>query len=320
MDSTVAGFFGRRGAGKTLSMTAFAFSFLYSPICLKCNISMRIRQDRGTPVREVRPGDDCPECESTLVCNRQLGWSCVANYGVKFADRYEANLADYISNFPEQIKKTVLLVDEQAAVTHSYRAMSSLNMLFALFVEQLRKRQVHFMYTSQNPNRVDRNVFWQTDVAFACNSSAKGHSVKLEAYDQWGGWLDNYSQATWPPERDPDRTLYLGRADRFWGMYDTEEIVLPTEWFKQKAKKDKAENQMIFIDPDTPEGQSVRSSIDRIFMDIPRDGVDYSLLVRRFSRQGLPEGNLGVELRGRGYEMIEVGRNKRLVRRVSEGE
>ena len=112
MDSTVAGFFGRRGAGKTLSMTAFAFSFLYSPICLKCNVSMRIRQDRGTPVREVRPGDDCPECGSTLICNRQLGWQCVANYGVKFADRYEANLADYISNFPEQIKKTLLLVDE----------------------------------------------------------------------------------------------------------------------------------------------------------------------------------------------------------------
>lgn len=316
MDSTVAGFFGRRGAGKTLSMTAFAYSFLMSPVCITCNKSLRIRTDRYAKPLEITVGDDCPKCGSTLVCNKQLGWSCYANYGVRFADRYEANLAEYISKFPDEISKTVLLVDEQASVTHSYRAMSSLNMLFSLFIEQLRKRQIHFFYTSQNPNRVDRNVFWQTDVAFLCNSSAKGRSVKLEAYDQWGGWLDNGSQATFPPERDPDRTLYLGQANRFWGMYDTEEIILPTEWYKQKAKEDKEQSQMVYIDPETPEGKSMSTDIDRIFMDIPRDGIDYSLLVRRFARRGLPEGNLGVEIRGRGFEMVDVGHNKRLVRRT----
>ena len=279
---------------------------------------MRIRTDRKTPARTCTVGDDCPQCGSTLVCNKQLGWKCFANFGVKFADRYEANLAEYISKFPDEISKSVLLVDEQASVTHSYRAMSSLNMLFALFIEQLRKRQIHFFYTSQNPNRVDRNVFWQTDVAFACNSSAKGRSVKLEAYDQWGGWLDNFSQATWPPERDADRTLYLSKADRFWGMYDTEEIILPTEWYKQKKKENKESDQMVYIDPETPEGQSIMTDIDRIFMDIPRDGIDYSLLVRRFARRGLPEGNLGVELRGRGFNTVDVGHNKRLVKRSDE--
>ena len=279
---------------------------------------MRIRTDRKTPARTCTVGDDCPQCGSTLVCNKQLGWKCFANFGVKFADRYEANLAEYISKFPDEISKSVLLVDEQASVTHSYRAMSSLNMLFALFIEQLRKRQIHFFYTSQNPNRVDRNVFWQTDVAFACTSSAKGRSVKLEAYDQWGGWLDNFSQATWPPERDADRTLYLSKADRFWGMYDTEEIILPTEWYKQKKKENKESDQMVYIDPETPEGQSIMTDIDRIFMDIPRDGIDYSLLVRRFARRGLPEGNLGVELRGRGFNTVDVGHNKRLVKRSDE--
>ena len=163
--------------------------------------------------------------------------------------------------------------------------------------------------------RIDRSIFWQTDVAFDCRSSPQARSVKLDMYDQWGGWLDNQStvENSWPPQRDPDRTLYLTRADRFWDFYDTEEIVMPTEYYKRQ--KDVAKEQGLvaaenYIDPESPEGMAARNEMNGIFDEITSVGVDYDVLIRRFQRRKLPVSTLQNELKSRGFNIEVLGKNK----------
>ena len=305
MDSTVAGFFGRRGAGKTLSMTAYGWSFLHSPLCVNCKELYRTFKHRLDDKRTLNVGSPCPICGTTLVNNKLLGWKCFSNYNVTFSSSYHENIAEFISSFPDELSQSVLLVDETPAVANSRRTMSSLNLMFSLFVEQLRKRRVHLFYTAQNPMRIDRSIFWQTDVAFDCKSSPGARSVKLDLYDQWGGWLDNQS-----------RTMYLTRADRFWDFYDTEEIVMPTEYYKRQ--KDVAKEQGLvasetYLDPESPEAAAAQSEMNGIFDEITSVGVDYDLLVRRFHRRKLPVADLQKELTSRGFNVEVLGKNKQKV-------
>ena len=318
MDSTVAGFFGRRGAGKTLSMTAYGWSFLHSPLCVNCKELYRTFKHRLDDKRTLNVGSPCPICGTTLVNNKLLGWKCFSNYNVTFSSSYHENIAEFISSFPDELSQSVLLVDETPAVANSRRTMSSLNLMFSLFVEQLRKRRVHLFYTAQNPMRIDRSIFWQTDGAFDGKSSPGARSLKLDLYDQWGGWLDNQStvMSGWPPERPPDRTMYLTRADRFWDFYDTEEIVMPTEYYKRQ--KDVAKEQGLvasetYLDPESPEAAAAQSEMNGIFDEITSVGVDYDLLVRRFHRRKLPVADLQKELTSRGFNVEVLGKNKQKV-------
>lgn len=325
MDSTVMGFYGRRGAGKTLSQTAFAYSFLHSPLCVKCKHLFRTFTTPDDPRRKLTPGLPCPNldkngevCGTTLVNNRMIGWKCFSNYNVSFASAYHENMAEYISQFPDELYQSVLLVDETPAVANSRRTMSSLNLMFSLFIEQLRKRRVHLFYTAQNPMRMDKTIYWQTDVAFNCKSSPGGRSVKLEAYDQWGGWLDNDGDGPgfWPPERPPDRTMYLTRADRFWQFYDTEEIVMPTEYYKRQrdiAKQNGLIAEETYVDPESPEGIAAGNEMNMIFDEITTSGVDYDVLVRRFQRRKLPVSRLEKELRTRGFRLEAISKRKQKV-------
>jgi len=317
LDSTVAGFYGRRGAGKTLSMTAWAWSFLFCPLCVKCKHLFRQFARPDDPLRKITVGAPCPNCDTTLVNNQLLGWKVFANYNVSFSSAYHENIAEYISTFPDELAQSVLLVDETTAVANSRRAMSSLNLMFSLFVEQLRKRRVHLFYTAQNPLRIDRSIFWQTDVAFDCKSSPGARNVKLDMYDQWGGWLENNSVVGgWPPEREPDRSVMLTRADRFWDFYDTSEVVMPTEYYRRQREAAKAQglvSDAVHVNPETPEGMAQVNEMNTIFDEITRQGVDYDVLVRRFQRRGLPANELGKELRDRGFDIQILGRGKQRV-------
>ncbi len=313
-DSYVAGYFGRRGAGKTLTMTAMAYSWMYSPLCIQCGRMYRISNSSPS---NLTVKEFCPRCEVPLVNNKMLGWKVFDNYGVKFADASHENIAEYISQFPDELEKTVLLIDEQHAVAPGKRAMSSLNLMYVLFMEQLRKRQVHFFYTAQNPLKIDRGIFWQTDVAIRCKASEKGHNIHMEMYDQWGNWSDDEDayEATWPPQREPDRYAVLQGAYKFWGLYDTDQIVLPTEWYKRKNEQEKSLglHTPVNLDPETPEGKSVKSEIDKAFSNILRDGVDYNILKGKFTRVGMSEASLQEEIRNRGFRMERAGAKKKVM-------
>ncbi len=317
MDSIVCGFYGRRGAGKTLTMTAWAWSFLHSPMCVMCKHLYRTFENREDDKRALSVGSPCPQCGMTLVNNKMLGWKCFANYNVKFGTAFFENIAEYISSFPDELTQSVLLVDETPAVASSRRSMSSLNLMFSLFVEQLRKRRVHLFYTAQNPMRIDRSIYWQTDVAFDCKASPKARSVKLEIYDNWGTYVDNGATVqNWPPERDPDRQLFLTKANRFWDFYDTEEIVMPTEYFKRQKEAAKAQGlvaEEVQLDPESPEGIAAASEMNGIFDEISSVGVDKDVLIRRFQRRKLPVGRLDKELKSRGYSIEILGRGKQKV-------
>lgn len=323
MDSVVAGFYGRRGAGKTLSMVTWAYSFLFSPLCVKCKHIFRQFDSSGDPLRKLTVGSPCPvkkdandpPCGTTLINNHMLGWKCFANFHVSFAEAFHENIAEFISTFPDELAQSVLLVDETPAVANSRRSMSSLNLMISLFMEQLRKRKVHLFYTAQNPLRIDRSIYWQTDVAIDCKASPKGRSVELKLYDQWGAWKDNGATgpAEWPPERPPDAGVHITRAERFWDFYDTEEIVLPTEYFKRQREVQK-QNGLIsnepYLDPESPEGIAADNEINKILEEISSVGVDRDILVRRMQRKKIPIGKLSSELKKRNFKVETLGKNK----------
>lgn len=120
----------------------------------------------------------------------------------------------------------------------------------------------------------------------------------------------------WPPERPPDRTMYLTRADRFWDFYDTEEIVMPTEYYKRQQDAKKQQGLVAsetYVDPESPEGMASRNEMNVIFDEITSVGVDYDLLIRRFHRRKLPVSDLQKELSERGFNIEVLGKNKQKV-------
>jgi len=273
----------------------------------------------GMGAFKLKVKDQCPRCQAPLVNSKMMGWKVFDNYGVKFADATHDNILEYVSNFPERLQKCVLLIDEQHAVAPGKRAMSSLSLMFALFLEQIRKRNVHLFYTAQNPSRILREILWQTDVGVRCKSSAKGQSIQLSLYDMHGEWTDPDDEEDfvpeWPPQRDPDKVLAIPQANRFWGLYDTDQIVLPTEWYKRRSESQRQQGltQPVNLDLETPQGKSVSAEVDRAFRNILRDGVDYNVLKGKFTRLGLNEATLVSEIEKRGFLIDQVGVKRTII-------
>ena len=183
-------FFGRRGKGKTLAMTALA----------------RIMADRYRAAG--------------------VDFAVVSNYSINFADRSDPYLLDYLINFPPWAYRLLICVDEVATAYPGRRSMAAINLAFSNFLTQIRKRQIEVMFTTQFPQVVDQQVLMQVDLFVRCETFMGARHTRLFVHDWWGQYTGDMGRKPWPPQagtHDSELTIY--NTNTLFDAYRTEEVV-----------------------------------------------------------------------------------------------
>jgi len=189
----VVGLFGRRDQGKSLSMTAIA-RFLKNAAIAK--------------------GSDL---------------TVLANYWVQFASASHPHLMDELLQFPPWAWDALLLVDEIAVFVSRRRSLARDNVMFSAFLQQIRKRRIQVIWTTQFPTQIDYDTLTQTDLFIEADRTPDGKHARLFVFDYWGQWSGNYTHKVWPPPRhEADRTVWLHNLDKIWPLYNTDQVSPPT--------------------------------------------------------------------------------------------
>lgn len=196
---------GRRGAGKSLGMTALGY-FMHRAYA------------RAGGYKKV-----------------------VSNYWVDFADRVDEYIVDHLNVFPTWGHDLLCLIDEIAAYFPGRRSLARTNVDFATFLQQIRKRRVDLIFTTQFPQVCDQQLLMQIDLFVevgilrrGCGTSGHRACIELLVHDWWGQWTGLMMPRVWPPRQsDTDWTMVLHRVDSMFGRYNTDEVVAPI-WSKRR--------------------------------------------------------------------------------------
>ncbi len=216
---------GRRGKGKTLSLTAAGYHFkkgyeargLDLIKCFGCSTyylpQARLERRCGT-------------------CNRQAPtWQApfqvVANYQVGYADLTHPYIVESLIEFPESGRNLHLMLDEIAVYFHRRRWMRSENLDFEAFATQIRKRNVEIEMATQFPQRIDSDIQDQIDLFIDCELYEEGcgnplhrFCVAQRIHDWWGQWTGKTWRKPWPPHPwDYDRMMWFHNCDQFFSAY-----------------------------------------------------------------------------------------------------
>jgi hypothetical protein len=182
-------FYGRRGQGKTLAMTALAKL-------------MWARYKSQKKHREI-----------------------MTNYWTDFS-RSDPYIIDRLNDFPAWARDGMLCIDEVSTAFPSARAMANINLLFTNFLTQIRKRDVEVMFTTQFPSTVSHGLLMQVDLFVLCEKVQGGRGVKLYCFDYWGQWSGKFWKKRWPPlKEEADWSWTLHNTDRIWNSYSTGEVI-----------------------------------------------------------------------------------------------
>ena len=185
-------FIGRRGAGKSLAMTTLAY------------------------------------IQSRRYAAAGVAFSVVSNYKLQFATHATPYLIEELTQFPPWARDLYVCIDEVATAFPSRRSLAGVNLLFANWLTQIRKRRCEVAFTTQFPQVLDYQVLLQVDLFIRCQERAAGRAVELYIYDWWGQWTGNDSRRPWPPEHDTwDWNVTFLNTHTVWPLYDTEELVAP---------------------------------------------------------------------------------------------
>ena len=183
-------FFGRRGQGKTLAMTALAY------------LMHQRYQQSGLKNHKV-----------------------LTNYATDFST-FTPFLIDEMIQFPSWLRDGTVCIDEVGSAFPSVRAMSTINVLFTNMLTQLRKRKLEISFTTQFTQMISYGVLTQVDLFILCEKVANGRAVKLYIFDHWGQWTGNTWKKNFPqPKWEADWVKTIHNTDKLWGKYNTEEVI-----------------------------------------------------------------------------------------------
>ena len=184
--------YGRRGAGKTATMTALGLWFQ--------------QQYERTGTRAY----------------------IAANYHVDFARYCSPYLLDELSEFPEWGKDAVVLVDEISAYAASERSTSRATVDLGILLTQVRKRNIEMIFCTQFPQEISRRVLRQVDLFIEVEQTSDHRSSYLYVHDYWGQFTNDISRKPWPPMRyECDWSLQMPNVSEIWNRYDTKEVIAP---------------------------------------------------------------------------------------------
>jgi len=250
---------GRRGTGKSLTMTAMAL--WTKQRANKNNLNLKI----------------------------------ASNYKLTFADILDPYLPESLSENPDLAKNLYICLDEIQTIASNRRSISRSNLDFSVFLSQIRKRKNQLVCTTQFPSQLDRNLLLQIDLFLSCEKMYKENGswhIVIDVHDFWGQWTGKSWRKWWPPrheERDAEITIHY--VDKCFSLYDTEQYIVPT-WADDDLREKIADSQFDRIDElkkpepepeylDAEDGQSIAmrkilgtaesyNSIDEVLVDFSK--------------------------------------------------
>ncbi len=247
---------GRRGEGKSLSMSATA----------------QIQRKRYIAAN----------------VNQQI----FSNYWLDFADLVTPYLVDELIQFPPWGKNAFITLDEIGATFPSRRAMAGVSVNFATWMTQIRKRNCEIQFTTQFPQVLDGQILLQVDLFIRCRAVRRdraGHvlSVLLECHDYWGQWTGNDARKPWPPRPEwADWYVRYDQLNNMWSHYNTDQVT-PPYWI---ANRDSVisqqgweqDNDFDWPAEDLPpieEGEKAAATLDEL-ISLAGDTVNVMALLR----------------------------------------
>jgi hypothetical protein len=172
------------------------------------------------------------------------GADVYANYGLHFKGKNKTKvLTDaFFRNYEKfPIYDAVLCMDELSMYYSSRRSFSKQNLQLKPFILQTRKRTLKLYYTAQQMRLVDVNIRENTDGFYYCEIwvSRQG-SLFIRKTENWKHKEGDtyvlkytYLNKKWQLKKSGS----LHRAERFFNLYDTHEIITFHEEEKKKEKK-----------------------------------------------------------------------------------
>jgi len=196
----IAMFWGRRGQGKTLSMTTVG------AMMLQRYLRWGIKSSPSNP----------------------NGHKICTNYHVDFADFYNPMLVDMMVDFPPWAHDMTVMIDEILAYFPNRRSLARGNLNFGTFLQQIRKRHIELLFTTQFPQNMDKIMVEQVDLFIRPELFNRGNSVRLIIHDWWGQFTGNMISKKWPPIHEPpDWIIPIHNIKNVYGAYPTDEVVAP---------------------------------------------------------------------------------------------
>lgn len=229
LDPLIVLFFGRRGDGKTLCMTA------------TLNIMLQAYIKHGKRFSERYPE----------------GFKLATNYHVQFSDFCDPHIVDMLSNMDERFRRMCLGVDEILSYVPSRRTMARINVDFATnFLVQIRKFDIELITTTQRPQNIDSQMLDQIDLfvmpvlfnrqwvpekeLWTHKRTGKmiyrATSCRLLIWDWWGTFTGKQYAKRWPPMMSgepPDWTMDYHGLHELFPWFSTKEAI-PAMWHHKR--------------------------------------------------------------------------------------
>ena len=188
---------GRRGRGKTALLTFFGM-FMREAFHAH-NVDTKIAANYNTDVAD--PG---------IYCNPYL--------------------IDDLMEFPEWADDLIVLVDEVAALFPRRRSTARVNVDFSSFMQQIRKRDVEVIFTTQFPGMLDDQLLINIDLYCMCNMWPRhgwnaGKHVTLYIWDWHGQFTGKFARPRIPPDGPPTWKRTFTNVNRVFGHYNTKEVI-----------------------------------------------------------------------------------------------
>ncbi len=155
-----------------------------------------------------------------------------SNYNTTVADPdlRRQDIMDDILSFPPWATKMLVLVDEIAAYYPSRKAMATRNVDASTFLQQIRKRDIEMIFTTQFPGMLDQQMLVNIDLYVVVNMWPRegwnaGKYCDLKIWDWHGQWAGEPVQPRIPPQGPPTWFRRMHNVNRIFGMYNTKEVI-----------------------------------------------------------------------------------------------
>lgn len=158
------------------------------------------------------------------------GWQIFSNIDLKFNHEY-INESDILKiNEDSKIQNCVLVVDEIQVLLDSRRSMSNTNVDFSHFIQQIRKRNIIVLCTTQFSGTVDLRVRQHVDIEAKPRFNEKYNVceityIDLTVADEW----DLYDEK-------PPSVKLVYNCKPIYELYNTYNIVSVEKKKKKKGK------------------------------------------------------------------------------------
>ena len=150
----------------------------------------------------------------------------LSNNWIAFADYSDPHLVERLLANPYFGEESLICIDEIGSAFPGRRAMSSYNVEFAIFLQQMRKLRCDIIATTQHPQVLDYQVLLQVDLFGRCYMNKRDGIVKVGLYDWWGQFTGKDWRKPWPPRvGEEDDWKIIRGLKQIYPLYKSEEIV-----------------------------------------------------------------------------------------------